>query len=398
MIPLPHLLHVFTTFAVGGPQVRFADIANRLAGKYQHTLISLDGDLTCASRLDPESGVRLIPLHARKSSGLDIGNLLSFRRLLRELRPDLLLTYNWGAIEWAMANRWLPVARHIHFEDGFGPEETDGQLRRRVLFRRLAFGKRTTLVVPSQTLQDLATTNWRIDPQQVVRIPNGIDCRRFAEARGVEVLPDLQSSAGSILIGAVGALRSEKNFARLIRCVAAMPNSPPSKLMIIGEGPERACLEAVAQSRGIADRVIFAGHVDRPERLMRRFDMFGLSSDTEQMPYAVIEAMAAGLPIIATDVGDVRSMVAKENGKFVLAPEDEVGFSAALSRLAADASMRHRLGAANRARAFEKFNLGTMCGAYDSLFSSVARTAIRARGAPARLSVRLFCSGGDGHW
>jgi glycosyltransferase involved in cell wall biosynthesis len=375
-----HLLHVFPSFEVGGPQVRFADIANRLAGKYQHTLISLNGDTSCASRLEPESGVRLMPLRARKSSGLDLGNLLGFRRLLSNIRPDVLLTYNWGAIEWAMANRWFPIARHIHFEDGFGPEETLRQLRRRVLFRRLALGKRTMLVVPSLTLQRLAMKNWRINPAQVVRIPNGIDCERFARQPNTEVLADLQPSAGTALIGTIGALRPEKNFARLIRCVAAMPDTPPSRLVIVGEGPERSRLEATTQSSGIVGRVTFTGFVEPPERIMGRFDIFACSSDTEQMPYALIEAMAAGLPIVATDVGDVRAMVSEENRNFVVSRENEAAFAASLARLVADPYTRHRIGAANRARALRKFNLDAMCRAYNTLFSGAALIAITDTG------------------
>ena len=362
----PHLLHVFPSFAVGGPQVRFTDIANRLAGKYRHTVISLDGAIDCASRLASDATVRLMPLAARKSSGLDLGNLRHFRRLLGDIRPDVLLTYNWGAVEWALANRWFSVAQHIHFEDGFGPEESTTQLRRRLIFRRLAFGAHTTLVVPSLTLQRLATQTWRFKPAKVIRIPNGIDCERFVASRD-------KPACGTTVIGTVGALRAEKNFARLIRCVAAMPSAFSRSLVIAGDGPERDRLENAALACGLAESVEFMGAMDRPERLMKDLDIFALSSDTEQMPYAVIEAMAARLPVVATDVGDIRAMVAKENRPFIVARDDEAGFAAALDRLAADAALRRRLGSANRTRAIAEFDLNKMCERYDDLFSASAR-------------------------
>src|SRR5712692_1398450 len=137
--PAPHLLHVFSTFAIGGQQTRFATLANALGAKYRHTIFALDGDLACTSRLDPGVAAEAIAVRLPKGGSIDLGNLVRIRRHLATRRPDVLLTYNWGAIEWVLADRWRPlVSRHIHLEDGFGPDETaDRQLPRRVRFRRL---------------------------------------------------------------------------------------------------------------------------------------------------------------------------------------------------------------------------------------------------------------------
>ena len=363
-----HLLHIFTSFAVGGPQVRFVEIANHLAGKYRHSVIALDGDTACAARLHAGADVRLIPLVARKSRGLDLGNLWRFRKILEAMRPDILLTYNWGAIEWALANRILPVARHLHFEDGFGPEEALGrQLQRRAMFRRIALGERTTIIVPSWTLWRLATETWRVDGRRVMRIPNGLDCSRFKGAAATAAPAGMRPGTGEVVIGAVGALRAEKNFARLVRCVSMM-SDPKPRLIIAGDGPERDAIEAEIRSRELGALAVLAGAVEAPERIMQYFDVFALSSDTEQMPYVIMEAMAAGLPIVATDVGDVKSMVSQENRPFIVAPEQEAAFAAALARLCMDHAARRRIGVANRTRARREFDLAAMCNAYDALF------------------------------
>ena len=130
------LLHVFSTFAVGGPQVRFAALRRRLGPAFEHVVVSVDGNLDAARLSD--GGIRLRQAVTRKGRGLSLAGLRALRKVLREERPDLLLTYNWGAIEWALADRFRPICRHLHVVDGFGPEEALRQLPRRVWLRRLA--------------------------------------------------------------------------------------------------------------------------------------------------------------------------------------------------------------------------------------------------------------------
>jgi glycosyltransferase involved in cell wall biosynthesis len=367
---VPHLLHVFSTFAVGGPQTRFAALANRLGAKYRHTIFALDGDLACVARLDPDIDAKAVALRLPKGGAINLANLFRIRRRLATTRPDVLLTYNWGAIEWVLAERWRPlVPRHIHLEDGFGPDESaDRQLLRRVLLRRFVLGSGVRVVVPSQTLLRIATATWRLPPRSVVYIPNGIDADRFAEQADQSFDALLDTADGHLIVGSLGGLRREKNLARLIRIFAALSVELPARLVIAGEGPEMPALATLAKSFGVADRVILMGSIDRPERLLGYFDVFALSSDTEQMPYSILEAMAAGLPIVATDVGDVADMVAPENRPFVVAARDEAQFTAGLAQLLTDADRRRRLGAANQSRVRAHFAIGKMVAAYDVLF------------------------------
>ena len=167
-------------------------------------------------------------------------------------------------------------------------------------------------------------------------------------------------------------MRPEKNLPRLLRAFAALPPELPARLVIAGEGPEMPTLTTLATALGIADRVVMMGSIDRPERLLGHFDVFALSSDTEQMPYSILEAMAAGLPIVATDVGDVADMVAPENRPFVLAASDEARFAAGLAQLLTDAEARLRLGVANQRRVRAHFTIDKMVAAYDALFAGDA--------------------------
>ncbi len=367
----PHLLHVFSTFAIGGPQMRFVALANHFGAAYRHTLIAMDGNTACRARLAPGLDVAFPDNPLRK--GETLANLGRIMATLRALRPDLLVTSNWGTIEWAMANALARIP-HLHMEDGFGPEERARQIPRRVWLRRL-FLRRATVMLPSQTLLRIATAQWRLPARHLRYVPNGIDLARFAArfAHGPRGIPPWGDGEGPV-VGTVAALRAEKNLSRLLAAFAAVP--PPARLVIVGNGPERAALAAQAAALGLAARVHFTGAIDDTAPVYRFFDVFALSSDTEQMPLSVLEAMASGLPVAATDVGDVRAMLAPENAAFVL-PPSETALAGAITRLLADPAARAAIGAANRARAEQVFDQRAMFRAYADLFGG---TAAMARG------------------
>ena len=353
----PLLLHVFPSFAFGGAQMRFTQVANHFGARWRHMVVAMDGDLACRARLDPALDVSF------PDAGLVKGdtwrNLRRIRRRLAAWRPDVLVTSNWGSIEWALA-RILPIhgmrLRHIHTEDGFGPEEQARQLPRRVHTRRVAL-RGATVVLPSRTLLRIATTIWRLAPGRLRYIPNGVDLARFGPRPGDQL--------GGTVIGAVAALRAEKNLTRLLRAFHAVADQ--ARLVIVGDGPERPALQAMAATLGLTERVCFTGHLAQPDAAYRSFDVFALSSDTEQMPLSVLEAMAAGLPVVATGVGDIADMVAAPNLPFItgLAPE---AMAAAFAALLGDQALRKAVGAANREKAASQFDQATMLARYAALF------------------------------
>jgi len=359
----PLLLHVYSTFAVGGPQVRFAALANRFGDEFRHAVVAMDGNLACRERLDPGLDVAFPQVEIRK--GDTLGNRARFRAVLRAMRPEALVTSNWGSIEWAMANT-PTLVRHLHVEDGFGPEERDRQLPRRVWMRRLLL-RRATVAVPSRLLHRIAAEQWKLPRARLHYVPNGIDLARFDMARQPRDIP---------VIGTVAALRPEKNLARLLRAFAQVRARTACRLVIAGDGPERPGLAALAAELGVADDVAFPGHVTDTPALFAGFDLFALSSDTEQMPISVLEAMAAGLPVAATDVGDVRAMLAPENGGAVVA-RDVPALADAIAALVADPARRAALGAANRRRAEAAFDQETMFAAWHALFLGQAPAEAR---------------------
>ncbi len=361
-----HLLHVLPSFAVGGIQIRLARLINGFGRRYRHTIVSLDGSMLCRDRLAPDLDVAF---EAGPSADKPLPlRLADCRSVVRRHAPDLLLTYNWGAIEWALANRLLGHARHVHFEDGFGPEEAEHQLPRRMLMRRWALAGAAQVIVPSRSLAAIALNDWRLPPTQVRHIPNGIDTEALLADRGTEARL-FQRHADEIIIGTVAPLRREKNLGRLLRAVASLDRALPARLVIAGGGSEKQALEDLARDLDLGDRVVFLGPVAEARRALSLFDIFALSSDTEQMPLTILEAMAAGLPVATVDVGDVRHMLAPGNRILVTAKGDEAGLAAALARLASDAELRRDLGLRNQTHVRETYPWRRMEEAYDRLFT-----------------------------
>jgi glycosyltransferase involved in cell wall biosynthesis len=360
-----HALHIFPSFGIGGVPLRMVRIINHLGSEFHHTVVALDENFDAAAGIARNIDVTIASFGTAKRSML--WNLASNARMLRRVRPDLLLTYNWGAIEWAAASRFSRVPRHVHFEAGFGAREADSQITRRVLFRRWALARCELVVVPSRHLETLASKVWRLPAAQIAYIPNGVDTARFAEPDR-NAIPGFIRHPGELVIGTVAPLRREKNIARLLRVFAELRSPDPLRLVVAGDGVERVSLESLAADLGIADRVIFTGNV-APEAVLGAFDIFALSSDTEQMPNALLEAMAAARAVAAVDVGDVKQIVSRDNREFIVDRDDASAFVRALTRLLREPEKRRALGAANRRRVTSEFSQERMFSAYSRILS-----------------------------
>jgi glycosyltransferase involved in cell wall biosynthesis len=355
------ILHVFSTFAPGGPQVRTARLLPELARSWKHAILALDACTEARALLAPELAVEILPAPPRAGTPR---TTLALARLFRKLRPDLLLTYNWGALDALLASRLAGPRAVVHHEDGFRPDEVAGFKRRRVWLRRALLPGTRAVIVPSYRLETIARELWRLAPELVQRIPNGIALADFAPRDGN---PQRRAELGipreAVVIGFVGHLRAEKNPVRMVQALEGVP----AHLLMLGDGPERAAVERTARELGLAARVHLVGHRSAPQDDYRAMDVFALSSDTEQMPVALLEAMASALPVAATDVGDVRRMLPPEQGESIV-PIDAAALKGALARLTADSALRTRLGHANRAHVEREFSFARMVSAYRDVY------------------------------
>jgi glycosyltransferase involved in cell wall biosynthesis len=169
------------------------------------------------------------------------------------------------------------------------------------------------------------------------------------------------------VIGTVAGLRAVKNLPRLVRAFAAMAHKD-ARLVIVGEGPQSEAIAAEARSHGVAARVLMPGFLADPARWIGHFDIFALSSDSEQFPISLVEAMAAGLPAVTTRVGDVLDIVSEDNKPLIVEREDEEAFAAALDSLADRDDLRRAIGGANREKAAARYDEAAMIFAYARLY------------------------------
>jgi len=360
----PHLLHVFPSFEVGGMQVRTAAIINNLEGRYRHTILALNGDYQCRGRIGGSLEVSF-PTEPPPGNGF-AASLIFARKTLATLKPDLLLTYNWGTMDWAAANALFGRYPHIHHEDGFNIDEANGQKLRRVLYRRIFLRQGSRVIVPSRRLHGLARETWKVDEERLFHIANGIDGSAFRTSEPAAKPAALRDVP---VIGTVAPLRPEKNLQLLIQAVATLATETPVGLLIAGDGPERSRLETFAQGLEPALPVVFLGHVEDVARTLSTIDIFALTSHTEQMPLSVLQAMAAAKPVVSVDVGDVKEMVSPDNRPFIVPRGDTQGLSRAFEDLLADERKRRKIGHSNAAWLREYYREDAMIEAHARIFA-----------------------------
>lgn len=375
------ILHLHSAFDLGGKEARAVRLMNHFGGAASHIVLSAVPEaLGAREAIDPPIKVEFPgdaapALHGKPSPD----RYLKLARYMQQF--DLVLSYNWGAMDGVMTRTllspFMKLPPLVHHEDGFNEDEAVKLNWKRNAFRIIALKGAHALVVPSITLEEIALVDWMRPAKKVHRIANGIDIPRYQKPPAKNAFPGLTKKQGEVVVGTIAGLRTVKNLPRLFRAVASA--GPNIRLAIAGEGPERVAIMAEAERLGMADRLVMPGFLKDPASYVGLFDIFALSSDSEQYPISLVEAMAAGLPAVCTDVGDVRDIVADANRPFIIAKDDEAGFAQALGSLAADAGLRAEIGAANRALATSEYGEDKMFARYRQLYGDAMKHADFAR-------------------
>lgn len=365
-----HILHLHSTFNLGGKESRAVRLMNAFGDKARHTIVSAMPDQlgardAIAKGIKYEIAQNPPPLSGRPSAK-------RYEEIARFMRRfDLVLTYNWGAIDGVMAARvfgkGLPPI--VHHEDGFNQDEAERLNPVRNMYRRIALPAANALVVPSHVLEKVAVKHWCQPAERVHRIANGVATKLYAGKPDASLIPQLQNRReGEVFIGCVAGLRPVKDLPMLVRACAGV--NARFKLVILGEGPERQNILDAAEAMAIEDQLILPGFLPEPHRYMGLFDIFALSSRSEQAPISVIEAMAAGLPVVSTRVGDIPVMVAPENEPFLAPRHHEVDLRDRIDTLARHPDSMRYIGGQNRERARALFDEAQMIAAYARLYGA----------------------------
>lgn len=370
MIAPLRFLHLHSSFHAGGKELRAAKLMNAFGRAAEHTVISAESEAYgAAAAVAPDIDVSY-PGDFPALTGTPMPARL--KRIAQAMRNfDLVLTYNWGAMDAVMAHtlfaRAFALPPLVHHEDGFNQDEAVRRKPGRNWYRRIALGQAAALVVPSRQLEAIALGEWHQPPGRVHRIVNGIATAAYGKKVRADALPRVIKHTGESWIGTLAGLRPVKQLPRLVRAFAGLPDH--WQLVILGEGPERDTIRAQAVALDIGHRVHLPGFAADPAKVVGLFDLFALSSDSEQFPVSVVEAMAAGLAVVAPAVGDVAEMVAASNRAFITRPGDEGALAEAIEQLALDPQQRQKIGADNRARARAEYDEAAMIAAYRGIYA-----------------------------
>ncbi|MFN8490925.1 MAG: glycosyltransferase [Caldilineaceae bacterium] len=349
------VIHLITELSIGGAQmVLLRLLANLDRTRYQVMVACLYNRDGAVAQQIRALGIPVIDLGMTRKWRVDA--FLRLWRLLRQTRPAVLHTWMFHCnIPGRILGRLAGVPVIISAEHTMGQESG-----MRVRLNRLTGGLADRVLCVSPQVADYARTAIHLPSSKVVVVPNGIDLKLFAnlpsqaQARAKFHLPPQ-----AFIIGAIGRPRAVKGYRFLIEAMAQLTKQAPGQfhLLFVGNGPERPALLELAQQLQLTESITFLDDQNDIPGLLPALDVLASASLWEGMPMVILEAMAAGLPVVATNVGGTPDVVVAGETGLLVPPADPAALAAALERVAADGAGRQRMGTAGRQRVEQHFSV-----------------------------------------
>jgi glycosyltransferase involved in cell wall biosynthesis len=365
-----NIAHVVPSFGIGGMEKVICSFINQTFSQYDHRILILDGRGDAKQWIDSNS-VQEIHFFKGNSS---IGYLRCLFQALKDLHPDVLMTYNWGGTDAIWLGKLAGIDKIIHSEHGLNFDETSKTLWKRDSFRFLVYRLASMLITVSHEFKNIIHRRYRIDERWIKIVANGVNADYYSPdfAERMRRRNELGFSDNDFVVIFSGRLDPVKNFDLLLSifeyCHSVDQNM---KLLIIGDGPERGRIEQLCSMKGIGRDVVLLGEKREVLPFLRVADVFLLTSFREQMPLTILEAMAVGLPVVASRVGEIPNMIVNGREGF-LADIDEgpEKFALAVLRLRDSATLK-AMGSAARARILAEFQESVMTAKYQAIIDSL---------------------------
>jgi glycosyltransferase involved in cell wall biosynthesis len=360
-----HVMQVTWSLVAGGAEMYALTIASGLDdGKYRTWMCGVDE----GGALEPEIRQRDIPffIMRRREPGIDFKLMWRMYRLFREHRIDVVQTHHFNQLFYSLPGAILAGARVIHTEHSI---KAYAARRLRIALRLLSLGCEKVIAIGEDGARVLLD-EVKLPKRKLEIIRAGIDPARFREPRD-ESRRALGLAEEDRVAVIIARLYPEKNHRLLLAAFAeAAGRIERARLLIAGEGVEREAIEAEIHRLSLWDRVWMLGVRRDVPRLLAAADVFALSSDREGLPIAIIEAMAAARPVVATAVGDIPDVVRDGTDGRIVPPGDPAALAAALIELLGDRERAAEMGRNAQRFATDRFAVGAMIERYQQLFSS----------------------------
>lgn len=373
----PLIAHVVFRFDTGGLENGVVNLINHMpADRYRHAIISLT-EITSFKQRIVLDDVEFIELN--KPPGQTFWLFPKLYRLFRELRPAIVHSRNLAALETQLPAWLAGVPVRIHGEHGRDVGDLDGSNRTYQRIRRFYRPFVSYYLALSRDLAEYLTGIIHVPQNKVLQVYNGVDSNRFHPGLAHETASGCPFSRPEYwLLGTVGRMQTVKDQPMLVRSfVRALELAPQLRnklrLVLVGEGPLRAECQQLLDSYGLSDLAWLPGERSDVPEIMRGLDCFALPSLAEGISNTILEAMASGLPVIATEVGGSADLIDRGvSGELVPAADIE-GMAGQIARLASDPSLAQHMGKAGRERIENLFSMNAMVktylGTYDTLLN-----------------------------
>jgi sugar transferase (PEP-CTERM/EpsH1 system associated) len=374
--PVRLVVHVVHRFSVGGLENGVVNLINHMpASRWRHAVVALtEVDPSFASRVQRDD-VRFVSLNKQPGQGVWL-----YRRLwslFRDWKPDVVHTRNLGTLEF-QAPAWAAgVPARVHGEHGRDKDDVDGTNPRHRLLRRLYRPFVHQQIALGSELTQYLRHQVGVPPERITPICNGVDEHRFSPRGGHQPLAGSPFNDPSLFIlGTVGRLQPVKAQDDLVRAFVHMMRRHPdlastARLVLVGDGPLRQTCQALLDEAGLSALAWFAGERHDIPEVMRSFDAFVLPSLMEGISNTILEAMASGLPVIATDVGGNRDLVEPGVTGQLVPPADPPALAAAMAALASGPRLAAAMGASARSAVEARFSMTRMMAAYEQVYDAV---------------------------
>lgn len=374
----PLVAHVMYRFDVGGLENGVVNLINRMPPEaYRHVIISLT-EVTDFRKRIVRGDVEFIAL--KKSPGHVLWIYPQLYRLFRRLKPAIIHSRNLGALEVVVPAWAAGVRVRIHGEHGRDVGDLDGSSKKYQWVRRIYQPFVTHFIALSRDLEHYLTDKVGIRQTKVSQIYNGVDAVRFHPARGREAIAACPFNDSShCLVGTVGRMQTVKDQTTLVRAfIRAMETSPTLKgrlrLVLIGDGPLKEQAEKLLEAAGLRELAWLPGERNDVPEILRGLDCFVLPSLAEGISNTILEAMASGLPVLATDVGGNGELIeAGKTGELVPAGDIEA-MAKHMIEFACNRERAQAAGRAGRIAIERQFSLDSMVKRYQHLYDRLLGT------------------------